>query len=235
MVRHAFVALALAATGCVPSLPDSGKPAAAVTVTFSDDPKETYAVALRAIVKADLAVEMKDADAGVIQTEWHGSGSYSAGLGVHHRRIRFKVIIESGRCLVKPQIQSRGELGSTVTEWDTYAGNMVDIENDVLERLVLALRSELAPAAAAVSSAAPSNSTPTATATTSADAEAIAVSTMSGVVRFPRGSEVTLLLVTGIEIGGKLVGADGEMVRLEQPGGVIRDLKQAQLKDARLK
>lgn len=123
----------------------TNEPLPADVVTFASDPKDAYSAALRAVVKADLAIETKDADAGVVQTTWHNSGSYGSELmyGVVDRRIRFQIIIERGTCTLKAQVESRGGFENG-DQWRSADDGVTEVERDVFQKLAGAIRADLA-------------------------------------------------------------------------------------------
>lgn len=132
-----LAALATVLSGC-PKLPPE-TPIAAVEMTYTIESKEAYSRVLRAVVDADLSVEMKDADAGIVQTEWHLSGRQSAFGGQLERRVRFKIVTAEGACRVKPQVDRRGidTLGPkpVAHAWEEQKG-LTDVEKAVFDTLV---------------------------------------------------------------------------------------------------
>lgn len=136
---------ALLIAGCCFPQAEATKPVATSQIPFSVEAKEAYARTLRAIVKADLSVELKDADGGIVQTEWHSTGTQVIGIGsILQRRLRFKVILESGTCSVKPQAEQRMQASSShpFGPWQDGRGMTVEEEN-LHEALVEFLRLEL--------------------------------------------------------------------------------------------
>lgn len=138
------VVLAALSAGCPKLTPEvEAQPAA---ITYSVDGKEAYARVLRAVVLADLAIEMKDADAGIIQTEWHLSDKQVGMGGQVERRVRFKIIASGGTCNVKPQAERRGieTLGGVNAHpWQEMKG-LTEVEKSVFEKLVSSITTELA-------------------------------------------------------------------------------------------
>lgn len=143
MKRTALLLLAIALAGCPKLTPEAAAPPA--SIEFKVDPKEAYSRALRAVVLADLAVEMKDADAGVVQTEWHLSDQQVGVGGRVERRVRFKIIAADGACVVKPQTERRGigTLGGVeVGPWKETQG-LTDAEKAAFDKLRSAISAEL--------------------------------------------------------------------------------------------
>ena len=105
-------ALTIVIVGCCPPpRVDMGKPVPVAEIPYSVSPMEAYGRILRAVVDANLAIELKDADGGVVQTEWHTSGleQISVMHGYIRRRVRFQILIESGKARVKPQAEHKYE------------------------------------------------------------------------------------------------------------------------------
>lgn len=135
-MRQSFILLSLCALSLAACKVESNKPITPVApkrIAIGGDPKESYGTALRSIVKADLTIAMKDADAGVITTEWHANPKYeykSIPFGVARisRRVRFTVIVEKGACTIKPEAQQLKETESggghykEIAPWETVPG-----------------------------------------------------------------------------------------------------------------
>jgi hypothetical protein len=151
--RAALLLAALFLAGCPKAEPLA--PAPATDIAFKIDAKEAYARILRSIVEADLTVELKDVDGGIVQTEWHASERKVLAFGAEYeRRIRFKIIANEGVCRVKSQTETRVKSlsGEPWGPWGDGKG-VTAKEQDVHKALVGFLTKRLEDAAPAGASA----------------------------------------------------------------------------------
>ena len=145
MKTATVAAAALLLSGCM-----TGKPTHSVLpadLPYTVDDREAYARVLRSVVNADLSVEMKDADGGIVQTEWHKSHTQLLGCFfmpvATERRVRFKVVMSEGRCSIKPQVAMRSM--AQHGEWTHLEGSDVtDAEAAVFDTLAREVRTSLA-------------------------------------------------------------------------------------------
>lgn len=145
MIRWMPLFLLLPLSGCCFPQAQPTKPVPAATIAYTVEDREAYGRVLRSIVKADLSVDLKDVDGGVVQTDWHMSRPEVIGLGsTLERRVRFKIIMAGGSCSVKPQSDRRIRLDSRSgwSSWESSDG-FTDFEEAVFKRLLERIRADL--------------------------------------------------------------------------------------------